>query len=398
MRSKTVLLSLGEQIFASGFTFFLFLVAVRQLDQTALEIYTGLFSLNQSFSFFLFGLVLLPMASSAGEDAGKHLGVSIVLLVILLLVFALASPLAMNFFTSFEGRITPQLWLLALGFFASQCAYEAARWLTIRLKGSRSACPVTMTRFALFFSGMFLIGAEQLDATNFTLMQIVVNAMAVIGFTFAMRDALHEVHPSLPDRSAIRHLANLGTAVANFATNFATVILVDRGLGEAGLAAFQGLRSATNPIGLISQVIDNHFSAELARSGRSFTETDRIKRVALTGSAILLTLATLLGPQIVNLLFGDRFAEYWVLLPLLLMASLSHALTRPIFVKWRLADGIHALNMYSFVQITVVLPILAGLGWAGWTYAMVAFFALLPVTAVIVNISYYNKRTGNLKL
>lgn len=385
MKLPKMALSLGEQIFASGFTFCLFLVAVRLLDQTSLELYTALFSLNQSLSFFLFGLVLLPMASSTGENSGKQLGISIILLGVLIFGFAIVSPLLMRLFASFEGQITAQLWFLSLGFFASQCMYEATRWLSIRLKGVRDAFVVTLTRFVIFFVGILLIGAEHLDAMSFVIAQIAVNAIAMIGFVFTIRTVFHEIHFVLPDRTAIHHLSNFGTAVANFLTNFATVVLVDRGFGGAGLAAFQALRSATNPIGMLSQVIDNHHSADLARSGRSFTGMDYVMRYVLIGSAVLLLMATLLGPLIVDLLFGDDFAKYWVLLPLLLMASLAHALTRPIFVNWRLAGDTEALNLYSQLLIVAVLPALVLLGWTGWTLVMIALFALLPVTALVVN-------------
>lgn len=386
MRLPRFALSLGEQALASGFTFCLFLAAARFLDQPGLELYTALFSLNQSFSFFLFGLVLLPMASSTGKDAGKQLGISIVLLGSLLLVFALTSPLAMRFFSSFEGRITPQIWFLSLGFFVSQCMYEATRWLTIRLSGARTALAVTVTRFVLFFAGILMIGAGRLDTLSLVLAQVAVNVVAMIGFAFGLRNVFHEVHLALPDRHAIKHFANMGTAVANFVTNFATLALVDRGLGSAALAAFQALRSATNPIGLLSQVIDNHLSADLARSGRSFIGMARAMRYALIGSAVLLLLATLLGSQIVHLLFGDELAQHWILLPLLLMASLAHALTRPVFVNWRLAGDTRALNLYSLLLIGVVLPALTLLGWAGWTLAMITLFALLPGTALVVSV------------
>lgn len=386
MKLPKFALSLGEQAFASGFTFCLFLAAARLLGQPGLELYTALFSLNQSFSFFLFGLVLLPMASSTGKDAGKQLGISIVLLGGLLLIFALVSPLAMRFFSSFEGRITPQTWLLSLGFFVSQCMYEATRWLSIRLSGARTAFAVTVTRFVLFFAGILMIGAGRLDTLSFVLAQVAVNGVAMIGFAFGLRNIVHEVHLALPDRHAIKHFANLGTSVANFMTNFVTLALVDRGLGSAALAAFQALRSATNPIGLLSQVIDNHVSADLARSGRSFTGMARAMRYALIGSAMLLLLTTLLGPQVVHLLFGDALAQHWILLPLLLMASLAHALTRPVFVDWRLAGDTRALNLYTLLVIAVVLPALVLLGWVGWTLSMITIFSLLPTTALLVHV------------
>ena len=385
MKLTKVALSLSEQVFASGFTFCLFLAAARLLDQPSMESYTALFSLNQSFSFFLFGLVLQPIASSAGKNTAEQLGISIVLLFGLLMVFALFSPLAMHFFASFEGRITPQLWLLSLSFFTSQCIYEASRWLVIRLKGPRSAFVITATRFALFFVGILWLGAERLNATGFVLAQVMLNMVAAIGFAIVMREVFHEIRLAIPDRRAIHHFANLGTSMANFITNLVTVALVDRGLGGIGLAAFQALRSATNPIGLVSQVIDNHFSAELARSGSNIAVKSHAMRGILIVSALLLLIATLAGPHIVDFLYGQKFSDYWVLLPLLLMASLAHALTRPIFVSWRLTGNSRALNLYSLLLLLAVLPAIMLLGWAYWTFTMIAVFSLLPLAALVAN-------------
>ena len=384
MKLPKVVFPIFEQAVASGFTFCLFLAGARLLAQPALELYTTLFSLNQSFSFFLFALVLLPVATSTGEDSGKQLGISIVLLGGLLLGFALASPLAMHFFASVKGRITFQLWLLSLGFFSSQCVYEAARWLTIRLKGARTAFAITITRFVLFFAGILLVGENRLDATTFTLAHIAVNIMAMTGFAYTLRGVFHEVHLALPDRRAIKHLANLSTSIANFTTNFATVALVDYGFGGTGLAAFQAIRSATNPIGLLSQVIDNHFSADLARTGRTFTGFGRAMHYVIPASALIISLAMIFGNKIVYLLFGKEFTVYWFLFPLLLLASLTHALTRPIFVNWRLTGDNRAQGIYSLLVICVLLPLLVFFGKIGWTRVMISLFALLPAAALVV--------------
>jgi len=196
----------------------------------------------------------------------------------------------------------------------------------------------------------------------------------------------------MPDRTAILHAANFGTSGANFATNFTTVALVDRGFGGVGLAAFQAMRSATNPIGVVSQVIDNHMCANLARSGRSVFGTGRIMPIALVVSFMLVLLTILIGPSAVELLFGAEFSGYWVLLPIMLVASLVHALTRPVFVTWRLSADTRALNLYSILLIAIALPTIALLGIGGWTLPMIVVFALLPLTAVIVDFWY--RRSG----
>ena len=95
-------LGLGEQIFASAFTFLVLVAASRLLSPEGLSVYTAFFSLNQSFAFFLMGLVLLPLASSTGADTERQLWASLILLVLLLAGFALVAPLAMLAFDSFD--------------------------------------------------------------------------------------------------------------------------------------------------------------------------------------------------------------------------------------------------------------------------------------------------------
>lgn len=391
------MLSLAEQIFASGFTFFLFIAASRLLEGGELGFYTALFSLNQSFSFFLFGLVLLPVSSSAGENASNQLGISLMLLLGLFIVFSLVAPLAMHAFDSFEGLINVELWGLAVVFFVTQCSYETARWLCIRLRGVQSALMITLLRFALFFVTILGLDTGWLDAHRFALIQIGTNVLSAIGFGFMIGKRMGDFHFMLPNRQALQHMATFGNSVASFLTNFTVVALVDRGLGSVGLAAFQAVRSATNPIGLISQVLDNHFTAELSRTGRRLEYKTRERRIAFTVSVLLMSGATLFAPQITTLLFAGTFDEYWQLVPLLLMASLAHALTRPIFISWRISGNIQALNLYSLALVVVAFPLLFVTGFTGLNYTMIGLFACMPVAAFMIEMFRNPEVSGDVR-
>lgn len=385
MRNSLALISLAEQIFASGFTFFLFVAAPRLLTGADLGLYTAIFSLNQSFAVFLFGLVLLPMSSAAGEDAGRQLGVSLVLLMVLMAVFAAVAPLAMAAFASFDGEMTAGLWVLVVAFFAAQCGYESARWLCIRLRGARPALAITSLRLVLFFGALVGMGVDNLDATRFALAQIGTNLLAALGYRLVIGHEVGAVQLVLPTQFALKHLATFGNSVGSFLTSFAVAALVDRGLGGGGLAAFQAVRSATNPIGLISQVLDNHFSAELTRAGRRLELKAKGMKAALIGAGLLMGGATAFGPQITAMLFAGKFDAYWLLLPILLFASLAHALTRPIFVGWRIDGDTRALNLYSAALIVVAFPLLLLTGLMGLTYTMTCLFACVPTVAIVIH-------------
>lgn len=386
MKRSTVILSLTEQLFTSGFTFFLLIAATRMLTNEELGLYSALLSLNQNFSFFLFGLVLLPVSSASGDAYAKQLGISIALLLCLIIFYAIVSPLAMHFFVSFEEHYGFKLWILSVVFFATHSSYESSRWLIIRIKGNKPALCITLLRFTLFFTSIFTLDSEILDSFSFTMTQIVANITGLFCNIAILRNNAEQLHLSLPDRSALKHMATFGNATATFLTNFTIATLVDRGLGAGGLAVFQTIRSATNPIGMISQVLDNHFSSELARSGKRLINTAKTMRYALISSALLMIVATLLAKMIISLLFAGQFLEHWALVPLMLLASLTHALTRPLFIDWRISGNTRALNIYSILLIIGVLPLMIITALTGFNYAMIIIFVLQPLAATLLEL------------
>lgn len=394
MRFPSALLSLVEQLFSSAFTFFVFVVATRMLASEELALYAAFFSLNQSFSFFLMGLVLFPVASSTGTEVGKQLGISIVLLLVLLAAFAMIAPLVMRIFDSFDGRIDATSWTVAVMFFTSQCLYETTRWLSIRMLGASATLPLTVARFVLFFGTLLYLGSDRLDGTAFALIQVLTNLASSMGYGLRLRKLLSGIEPQLPDRSALRHVATFGNSLATFGTNFAALTLIDKAWGGAGLAAFHAMRSATNPIGLISQVIDNHFSADLARAGQRFAFGSRRVAAALAGSMALVALAVPLAPWVTALVLGERFGEWWPLFPAMLFASLAHAITRPIFVNWRLAGDSRELNLYSALLILGVLPAMLMLWWMGAMTAMVLLFAAQPMVCILLLVFCRRSKQG----
>lgn len=385
MKSVNLSTWIGEQFFASGFTFFLFLAAARLMVAHDHDIFAALFSLNQSFTFFLFGLVLHPVASSTSKNTSGQLGIAMSLLVGLVLLFALTSPLMMRFFSSLSGSEGFWLWALGVTYFVSHSFFETARWIAIRLRGAQSALAISVLRFSLFCGAVLVcyLFEWRLSAVHFILTLAFFNIVAVVGYAFILRRSLVYLRPVFPDRRALRNIAALGNSFASFCTNLAVVTLIDRGL-VGGLSAFQAIRSATNPLGMIGQVIDNHYSAHFARSQRAPTWSSRWFYVAIAFSIFVVGVAALWGEQIADLLFAGRYSEYWVLLPLLVVASVAHTLTRPLFVKWRIHVELAKQNRYSLLLLFLGLPLLLLTGLAGYTYAMVSVFALLPVTAVLV--------------
>lgn len=381
--SKQALHSILEQGLASAFSFFLFIILVRILPDSELGAFAGLFSLSQTFIFLLFGLVLLPMSSASGPGTGKQIGQSLTLLIALILAFAIVSPLLM------KGLSSLQLWPLAeaifysVAFFAAQSWYEAARWMCVRLCGSSAALPISAVRLTLFFGSLYFLPLERWSATSVLWLFVATNTFVALSYAWRFRSFWGEVRPALPNRTLWRNAAILGNGIAAMATNYAVIFLVDRILGGVGLAAFNAIRSFTNPIGLMSQVLDNHYAAYLARSGKSPFAMNRV-----LAAVFLLMLAAsgaiwLLAPYIIVIVFTPDFFMFSDFLPILFIASISHAVTRPILVEWRIHGETRNLHKYSGTIIGFVLPGIVVCGMLELTNAMLLLFALQPLLATI---------------
>jgi hypothetical protein len=385
MKLRAMARPLAEQAVASGFNFCLFLAVVRLLSGPDLAAYTAFYSINQSFVFFLFGFVLLPVASASGVDTSRQIGVSLTFLGALIVVFASIAPLAIGFFSALERLGALEAWLLAIVFFSSQCFFETGRWLTIRMLGSRSAFTVSVLRFAGFFAAVLALGGGRLDVWTFTIIHAGVNFIGAAMLASRLRGVLGGMRFALPDRTARRNLAIFGNTAAAFVTNLTVVALVDRGLGSTGLTAFQALRSASNIVGVISQVLDNHYSASLARRGETIRWVSQAKALVAAVLVVTLVVSVLVREEITGVLFGQEIAAYAALLPLLVLASFIHMLTRPFFIDWRLRGDTRILNFYSLVIVLGGLPAIALLGLMQITYPMVFLSAILPGVAWLLN-------------
>lgn len=380
MRITEAVFSLFEQIFASGFTFLVLVVAVRMLTPEALSLYTAFFSLNQSFSFFLTGLVLIPLASSTGAKLGQQVGTSIIILCFLLICFALLAPFVMRIFSSFEGRINLTNFSVAVIFFTTQCIFETARWLSIRIRGARATLPVTIVRFLIFFGGLFLFRSEQLDGIVFALTQVVANLTATIYYLLGLGIILRTIKIQVPNRKILRHLATFGNSFGSFVVNFTAVTLIDRAWGGVGLSVFQAMRSTTNPIGLIGQLIDNHFSSNLAKNARTINYGVCYISITLAITALLVALSIPISSWVMTLVLGKGFDLWWPLFPIMLLASLSHTITRPIFVNWRINKEIWALNLYTLLLIFAITPTMIILWILDMSHVMLLVFAIQSLT------------------
>ena len=131
-----------EQFLTSLFTFLSLFIATKYLSIQSLGFFTSAFSINQSLSFILFGLILLPLSSSKNL---KYINTSFVYLIFLNIFFIFFCPLALYFFNAFKYLENKFLLLLFLNiYFVSYTFFEYLRWLSIKLNGSKKTFIISL--------------------------------------------------------------------------------------------------------------------------------------------------------------------------------------------------------------------------------------------------------------
>ena len=388
MRTRSLISTVTEQASASLLTFLGFFVAARFLPAAEVAIYSAAFSLNQSYAFFLFGWVLLPVSSASGEDADKQIGVSVTLLALLVLAFMGTVHLFAPLFSAFGDGVpsSVELWLYL--FFGTQCLHESSRWICIRKVGVRAALWGTTGRLLVFvllaFSMLGTIADWPVVACSLMKFHVIANTFAVCAYAFALRREIGSVRPRWLDRRAFKHAAIGGNSAASSALNFATLSMVDRGLGGGGLAAYQAIKSLVNPIGVIGQIFDNHVAARWARGGSQVHWSARFVITAAALSIALVVLTVFFAKWLLGSIYGGEMVGYWLLLPILAAGSLAHVGTRPLLIRWRVEGDTVALNRFTLLCVMAGLPLLLGLGALDLPYAVVVVSALTPLLALLL--------------
>ena len=384
LEKKFLYSSLIEQVITSAFTFMVLVGVVRILDGPELAVFSSIWGINQSFMFFIFGMVLQPISSASGVDTPKQLGYSLIFLAVILVGYLLISPIAFYGFSALSNLINIKLWLLAFLFFSSQSLFECLRWLSIRNTGSSSIVAMTMTRFTVFLILLIVLTGKDISAIMFITSLFAINAMSILFMLFSLYKASILITFTKFDRGVLRNVTNLGIAAGNFLNYVTTILVVETGLGGYGLAAFQAIRSITNPIGLISQIIDNHITARYASLKKNIVVNINIKIIFLVVATSLMIISIAYGKLITVTILGSEFASFWKYFPILLLSSFVHLLSRPYIANWRVSSDISAMKQYSFILIAIT-PLLIVLGLLGYVWLTVLAFALAPLFVIVVH-------------
>lgn len=384
IKKKFLYSSLIEQVITSAFTFTVLVGVVRILDGSELAVFSSIWGVNQSFMFFIFGLVLQPISSASGDDTAKQLGYSLIFLAVILVSYLLLSPIAFFSFSALGNLIDKELWLLSFLLFSSQSLFESLRWLSIRNNGSESVLTMTITRFAVFLALLIFLKGKDLSAISFITFLFAINAMSILYMFYCLYKVSLLIKFTKFDRGVLRNLTNLGISTGNFLNYVTTILMVEISLAGNGLAAFQAIRSITNPIGLISQVIDNHLTARYASLSKKFDININVKIIFLIITTTLMIISIFYGKLMLTVILGEEFASFWIYFPILMLSSFVHLLSRPYISNWRMSSDILAMKKYALILVAIV-PFLILFGFLGYVWLTVLAFALAPLAVLVVH-------------
>jgi O-antigen/teichoic acid export membrane protein len=210
----------------------------------------------------------------------------------------------------------------------------------------------------------------------------------------------HSYRPHLAfEKFALRRVLNLGKftlviAVAAFATNMADNIMIGRLLGTAALGNYSlAFNIASAPIIILVFSLDAVFfpayaeitSVQLKRLELAFTKVFSISLLIMLTITLPLLL---LAEEIVQILFGDRWATAGTVLRVLALAIPLRGLAQMISTAfWGLnRPGQVALGrtLEAAVFLTALYPLIKAFGLAGAAWAGVIAYAFACVSRLIV--------------
>lgn len=369
-----------EQFMTSLFTFLSLYIATKYLSIQSLGFFTSAFSINQSLSFILFGLILLPLSSSKNL---KYINTSFVYLIFLNIFFIFFCPLALYFFDAFKYLENKFLLLFFLNiYFVSYTFFEYLRWLSIKLNGPKKTFIISLFRFSLFIFLVFWNDLEFTSGKKYVNTIILVNFLSIFLLFYHISDLKYFKIKFKNIFYSKIHFSILGNSVTSFICNFFTIVLLNNLSGSLAISAYQTIKSITNPIGMVGQIIDNHLASYISNL-KNFNTVNNFKIFLIIGTFFIIILSIIFGKKLESLIFNNIYDDFWYFIPLLVIGSLSHTLTRPIFVDWRVNMKNKLINFYSLFTLLMIIPTISIF------YYLENIFLIILISSIYPLISFF---------
>ena len=172
--------------------------------------------------------------------------------------------------------------------------------------------------------------------------------------------------------------------LAKITFNYGVISLILRFWNLEVIAALQAFKSIANVFGTISQVIDNHLTAFLARTKRALEISTRAIMLTISVCVILLISAHMAKDVVTPIILDQTYLPYSSFFVLALYGSLLQLVIRPFATKVRLERDSKAFYAAIPVIGMIFFPLIALSGDSEELYFLVFLAESAPIALLTV--------------
>lgn len=351
-----------EQITSSLGTLVFMLLAARLLGPADFGVLALFWTVIQIPTAIFFAVVLLPLSAQRGHGEQMRAPLEHGLMVYLLLLglTSLCIPFLLWVIAGGQTEVTVLSCVISAVWLALHLAYEFLRWSIVRFGSVKSLLVANIARW-LCFLGLTL-GISAWRNTN-VVEYLAINFVCLgiwftIGFITNRSYLLYfRLRPKFSRPEFVRVSPLLASGIATAGLNYALIAGLSRYFSLEVVGAVQAFRSVANFFGTLSQFIDNHFTAQMARSGRTL----KIGFGYLLSGVMLLSISIGLSCAIRDLvsndLLGREYMEYSFLFVILTSGAVMQLLVRPVAAQVRLTGRYEIFLQSSALVFFLLIPI-----------------------------------------
>lgn len=380
---------LEQAIISLGNFLFIFLGA-KLLDINGIGEIATIWAVAQLPVFFCFSLILYPISSSKDQYITRSLvvGHSVCLYVILITCFIIIAPLLLHFLL--KGQLHSQHIIVTILWSALNLAFDITRWLLIRYSSQDGLKRSSLLRWIIFFSSAAIFQyLYELEALSYIILNIsclllwfILNKPLIINSQIFSEITIKPVQRQF--KGTLYLFIN---AVTNSSLNYLIAFIITNWFSLELLAAYQLFRSIGNTLGVLSQYVDNHFTASLSRSNKRLVlRPSYYVLVCFLISIFYFVLDMLSGPITKAVL--AEYAQYHELLPPLIMAGLIQVFSRPAFTSIRIDNQLFLLVYYALYMYVLIFPAIVALAYTNQLVIILWLLASAPLGILGAKIAY----------
>ncbi|MDG1693898.1 MAG: hypothetical protein P8I13_03435 [Porticoccaceae bacterium] len=387
---SSVTIPIAEQGLASAGTFLFILIGAKVLGIEEFGLVALLFNVIMTFSTLIFALVLLPISSSKDEFASPDQVATHSLSMLLVLSLAAVPILSLALFLLVPVNINAgnEVYIMLVAWGHLHFTFEVLRWLVIRYGDLKVCLMSSAIRWVGFFTALAFCEG-QYESFSWKSYILLNSLMMIIWILVVGRHLVKVLDLSkfkitidLVQLKAALPLTSFTLAKITF--NYGVISLILRFWNLEVIAALQAFKSIANVFGTISQVIDNHLTAFLARTKRALEISTRAIMLTISVCVILLISAHMAKDVVTPIILDQTYLPYSSFFVLALYGSLLQLVIRPFATKVRLERDSKAFYAAIPVIGMIFFPLIALSGDSEELYFLVFLAESAPIALLTV--------------